>query len=135
MTELLTNVATDDVLDFRQPAAELAGRIWGDLDRIREGQTNVDITICRRVKALFPVFSPRDCPRILSGSDPVVNGSPARNNVEESTERPEEPADFTADVVPNAHTGFSLGATSSWSITAVGSLARCEPSDASWKLG
>jgi tRNA(fMet)-specific endonuclease VapC len=33
ITDLLTYVAAEDVLDFRQPAAELAGRIWGDLDR------------------------------------------------------------------------------------------------------
>jgi len=33
ITDLLTYVAAEDVLDFQQPAAELAGRIWGDLDR------------------------------------------------------------------------------------------------------
>jgi tRNA(fMet)-specific endonuclease VapC len=33
ITDLLTYVAAEDVLDFRQPEAELAGRIWGDLDR------------------------------------------------------------------------------------------------------
>jgi tRNA(fMet)-specific endonuclease VapC len=33
ITDLLTYVAAEEVLDFRQPAAELAGRIWGDLDR------------------------------------------------------------------------------------------------------
>jgi tRNA(fMet)-specific endonuclease VapC len=33
ISELLTYVASEEVLDFRQPAAELAGRIWGDLDR------------------------------------------------------------------------------------------------------
>lgn len=33
ITDLLTYVAVEDVLDFRQPEAELAGRIWGDLDR------------------------------------------------------------------------------------------------------
>jgi tRNA(fMet)-specific endonuclease VapC len=31
--DLLAYVAAEDVLDFRQPAAELAGRIWGDLER------------------------------------------------------------------------------------------------------
>jgi len=29
----ITYVAAEDVLDFQQPAAELAGRIWGDIDR------------------------------------------------------------------------------------------------------
>jgi predicted nucleic acid-binding protein len=33
ITDLLTYVAGEDLLDFRQPEAELAGRIWGDLDR------------------------------------------------------------------------------------------------------
>ena len=31
---LLANVATEVVLEFGQPAAEMAGRIWGDLERI-----------------------------------------------------------------------------------------------------
>src|SRR5262249_41685998 len=31
--DLLTYVAAEEVLDFSQPAAEVAGRIWGDLDR------------------------------------------------------------------------------------------------------
>jgi predicted nucleic acid-binding protein len=31
--ELLTYFAAEEVLDFLQPAAHLAGRIWGDLDR------------------------------------------------------------------------------------------------------
>jgi tRNA(fMet)-specific endonuclease VapC len=31
---LLANVATEEVLEFGQPAAETAGRIWGDLERI-----------------------------------------------------------------------------------------------------
>jgi tRNA(fMet)-specific endonuclease VapC len=30
---LLTHVGSEDVLGFDQPAAELAGRIWGDLER------------------------------------------------------------------------------------------------------
>jgi len=30
---LLANVASEEVLDFCQPAAEMAGRIWGDLER------------------------------------------------------------------------------------------------------
>jgi predicted nucleic acid-binding protein len=30
---LLANVATEEVLEFGQPAAEMAGRIWGDLER------------------------------------------------------------------------------------------------------
>jgi len=34
---LLTHVGSEDVLEFDQPAAELAGRIWGDLERT--GQT------------------------------------------------------------------------------------------------
>src|SRR5271170_6714468 len=33
IVDLLTYVAAEDVLDYRQPAAELAGRIWGDLER------------------------------------------------------------------------------------------------------
>jgi predicted nucleic acid-binding protein len=33
ITDLLTYIAAEDVLDFRQAEAELAGRIWGDLDR------------------------------------------------------------------------------------------------------
>jgi tRNA(fMet)-specific endonuclease VapC len=33
ISDLLGYVAAEQVLDFRQPAAELAGRIWGDLDR------------------------------------------------------------------------------------------------------
>jgi predicted nucleic acid-binding protein len=33
IADLLTCVAAEEVLDFGQPAAELAGRIWGDLDR------------------------------------------------------------------------------------------------------
>lgn len=33
ITQLLTCVAAEDVMEFKQPAAELAGRIWGDLDR------------------------------------------------------------------------------------------------------
>ncbi len=31
---LLANVATEEVLEFAQPAAETAGRIWGDLERV-----------------------------------------------------------------------------------------------------
>ena len=31
---LLANVASEEVLEFGQPAAETAGRIWGDLERI-----------------------------------------------------------------------------------------------------
>ena len=30
----LANVASEEVLEFGQPAAETAGRIWGDLERI-----------------------------------------------------------------------------------------------------
>src|SRR5207237_7671229 len=30
---LLTHVGSEEVLGFDQPAAELAGRIWGDLER------------------------------------------------------------------------------------------------------
>jgi len=30
---LLTHVGSEEVLDFGQPAAEIAGRIWGDLER------------------------------------------------------------------------------------------------------
>jgi predicted nucleic acid-binding protein len=33
ITDLLSYVVAEDVLHFGQPAAELAGRIWGDLDR------------------------------------------------------------------------------------------------------
>ncbi len=33
ITDLLSYVASEEVIDFAQPAAELAGRIWGDLDR------------------------------------------------------------------------------------------------------
>ncbi len=33
IADLLTYVAVEEVLDFGQPAAELAGRIWGDLER------------------------------------------------------------------------------------------------------
>jgi predicted nucleic acid-binding protein len=33
ITDLLIYINGEDVLDFQQPAAELAGRIWGDLDR------------------------------------------------------------------------------------------------------
>jgi tRNA(fMet)-specific endonuclease VapC len=33
IADLLTNVAAEHVLDFGQPEAELAGRIWGDLER------------------------------------------------------------------------------------------------------
>jgi predicted nucleic acid-binding protein len=33
ITELLTHVGTEEVLEFGQPAAEIAGRIWGDLER------------------------------------------------------------------------------------------------------
>jgi tRNA(fMet)-specific endonuclease VapC len=33
ISDLLTYVASEEVLDFGQPTAELAGRIWGDLDR------------------------------------------------------------------------------------------------------
>jgi hypothetical protein len=36
----------------------------------------------------------RNVSGILSGSNSVVNGSPARIDVEEGTERPEQPADF-----------------------------------------
>jgi tRNA(fMet)-specific endonuclease VapC len=35
ITDLLTYVAAEELLDFGQPAAELAGRVWGDLDRTR----------------------------------------------------------------------------------------------------
>ena len=31
---LLANVASEDVLDFLQPAAEIAGRTWDELERI-----------------------------------------------------------------------------------------------------
>jgi tRNA(fMet)-specific endonuclease VapC len=31
---LLTNVASEEMLEFGRPAAETAGRIWGDLERI-----------------------------------------------------------------------------------------------------
>jgi tRNA(fMet)-specific endonuclease VapC len=31
---LLAQVATEELLEFGQPAAETAGRIWGDLERI-----------------------------------------------------------------------------------------------------
>jgi tRNA(fMet)-specific endonuclease VapC len=31
--DLLSYVASEQILDFGRPAAELAGRIWGDLDR------------------------------------------------------------------------------------------------------
>jgi tRNA(fMet)-specific endonuclease VapC len=30
---LLTNVASEEVIDFAQGAAEMAGRIWGDVER------------------------------------------------------------------------------------------------------
>ncbi|MGO9600011.1 MAG: type II toxin-antitoxin system VapC family toxin [Isosphaeraceae bacterium] len=30
---LLTHVGSEEVLEFGQPAAEMAGRIWGDLER------------------------------------------------------------------------------------------------------
>jgi tRNA(fMet)-specific endonuclease VapC len=30
---LLTYVGSEEVIDFAQPAAEMAGRIWGDLER------------------------------------------------------------------------------------------------------
>ena len=33
ITDLLTYVGSEDVLVLDQPAAELAGRIWGDLER------------------------------------------------------------------------------------------------------
>jgi tRNA(fMet)-specific endonuclease VapC len=33
ITDLPNYIASEQVRDFRQPAAELAGRIWGDLDR------------------------------------------------------------------------------------------------------
>ena len=33
ITDLLTHVAAEHILDFTQPEAELAGRIWGDLER------------------------------------------------------------------------------------------------------
>jgi len=33
IVDLLTHVAAEHVLDFTQPEAELAGRIWGDLER------------------------------------------------------------------------------------------------------
>ncbi len=33
ITALLTHVSSEDVVEFGQPAAELAGRIWGDLER------------------------------------------------------------------------------------------------------
>jgi hypothetical protein len=40
-----------------------------------------------------PLIS-RNTSRILPGSNSVVNGSPARIDVEEGTGRPEQPADF-----------------------------------------
>jgi tRNA(fMet)-specific endonuclease VapC len=33
ITSLLTYVASEEIIAFDQPAAELAGRIWGDLQR------------------------------------------------------------------------------------------------------
>ncbi len=33
ISDLLTHVNSEDVLELDQPAAELAGRIWGDLER------------------------------------------------------------------------------------------------------
>jgi tRNA(fMet)-specific endonuclease VapC len=33
IVSLLTHVGTEEVLEFGQPAAETAGRIWGDLER------------------------------------------------------------------------------------------------------
>jgi predicted nucleic acid-binding protein len=33
IASLLTHVGTEEVLEFGQPAAETAGRIWGDLER------------------------------------------------------------------------------------------------------
>jgi tRNA(fMet)-specific endonuclease VapC len=33
INDLLTHVGSEDVLELDQPAAELAGRIWGDLER------------------------------------------------------------------------------------------------------
>jgi tRNA(fMet)-specific endonuclease VapC len=33
ITDLLTHVAAEHILDFTQPEAEPAGRIWGDLER------------------------------------------------------------------------------------------------------
>jgi tRNA(fMet)-specific endonuclease VapC len=30
---VLTHIGSEDILEFGQPAAELAGRIWGDLER------------------------------------------------------------------------------------------------------
>ena len=33
IADLLTHVSTEEVLEFGQPAAEMAGRIWGDLER------------------------------------------------------------------------------------------------------
>ncbi len=42
ITDLLAYVASEEVLDFGQQAAVLAGRIWGDLERTgqRIGQAN-----------------------------------------------------------------------------------------------
>jgi tRNA(fMet)-specific endonuclease VapC len=34
---LLTHVGNEEMIDFRQPAAEMAGRIWGDLERTGQG--------------------------------------------------------------------------------------------------
>jgi tRNA(fMet)-specific endonuclease VapC len=34
---MLTYVASEEVIDFAQPAAEMAGRIWGDLERTGHG--------------------------------------------------------------------------------------------------
>src|ERR1017187_3153769 len=33
INSLLTYAASEEILNFDQPAAELAGRIWGDLER------------------------------------------------------------------------------------------------------